>query len=164
MQHEAQLEKKELLIKEKQGIAQIGCWEYDAVKDTLNWCTASKTIHEVTEDYVPTIENEINFYKKGYSRNTLSMALDRAMQEGLPWNEKLQFITAKGTEKWVVASGKPVFKDNKYLGLIGTLQDITAQVKSENKIRESEHLLRTLIDNLPLNIFIKDTEGKKNSC
>ncbi len=161
VQHEAQLEKKELLIKEKQGIAQIGCWEYDAVKDTLNWCTASKTIHEVTEDYVPTIENEINFYKKGYSRNTLSMALDRAMQEGLPWNEKLQFITAKGTEKWVVASGKPVFKDNKYLGLIGTLQDITAQVKSENKIRESEHLLRTLIDNLPLNIFIKDTEGKK---
>ena len=32
VQHEAQLEKKEILIKEKQGIAQIGCWEYDAVK------------------------------------------------------------------------------------------------------------------------------------
>ncbi|VAW10968.1 Two-component system sensor histidine kinase [hydrothermal vent metagenome] len=161
VQHEAQLEKKDLLIKEKQGIAQIGCWEYDAVKDTLNWCATSKTIHEVAEDYIPTIESKINFYKKGHSRNTLSMALDRAMQEGFPWNEKLQFITAKGAEKWVVASGKPIFKNNKYLGLIGTLQDITVQVKSENKIRESEHLLRTLIDNLPLNIFIKDTEGKK---
>ncbi len=153
VQHEAQLEKK--------GIAQIGCWQYDAVKDTLNWCTTSKTIHEVAESYIPTIENEINFYKKGHSRNTISMALDRAMQEGFPWNEKLQFITAKGTEKWVVVSGKPIFKNNKYLGLEGTLQDITDQVKSENKQRENEHLLRTLIDSLPLNIFIKDFEGKK---
>lgn len=155
------LDKLEFLLNEKSEIAKIGSWEYDAVKDELSWCTMTKTIHEVPMDYKPDLEHGINFYKEGYSRNTLAMSIDRAMSKGIPWSEKLQLVTAKGKEIWVIAAGRPVYKDNKFLGLIGTLQDINDTIISELKTKESEQLLRTLIDHLPLNVFIKDLESKK---
>ncbi|MGB5821208.1 MAG: PAS domain S-box protein [Saonia sp.] len=137
--NEIRLEKLEILLEDKSEIAKIGSWEYNAVKDELYWCNMTKTIHDVPMDHVPNIEKGINFYKEGYSRNTIAMAVDKAMSQGTPWNEKLQLVTAKGREKWVIAAGKPVFKENKFLGLIGTFQDITEveaiKIKKEEKDR-----------------------------
>ncbi len=159
--YQSKLKNLALLLEEKTEIAKRGIWEYDAVKDTLYWCNTTKTIHEVDNNYVPTIETGIDFYKNGHSKNTISMVLDSAMKDGLPWHEKLQLTTAKGNKKWVIVTGKPIFKSNKYIGLIGTYEDITVHEKSKNNIRKNEHLLRTLIDNLPLNVFIKDLQSNK---
>lgn len=160
-QTELQLEKQEVLLQETTENGNIGHWEYDAVQDQVTWCKRTKAIHEVPSDFEPTIENGINFYKLGYSRNTISMAVDKAMRYGTPWKEKLQIITSSGAEKWVIAAGKPLFNDNKFIGLIGTFQNINEHVISENRTKESQHLLRTLIDNLPLNVFMKDVQSKK---
>ena len=159
--NELKLEKLEALFDEKAEIAKIGTWEYDAVKDNLIWCNMTKTIHEVPIDFVPSIDTAINFYKNGYSRNTISMAIDNAMREGTPWKEKLQLNTAKGNEIWIISAGRPLFKNGKFIGLLGSFQDINDQVTAEIKTRENERLLKTLIDNLPLNVFIKDLESRK---
>ncbi|WP_299529319.1 PAS domain-containing protein [Ulvibacterium sp.] len=161
LQNEIKLEKLEVLLREKSEIAKIGSWEYDILKDEISWSDMTKAIHEVPMNYVPTIEKGIDFYKQGYSRNTISMAVNKAMENGTSWNEKLQIITAKGNEKWVIAAGKPIFKDERLIGLIGTLQDVNDQVLSQTKTKENEHLLKTLIDHLPLNVFIKDKESRK---
>ncbi|WP_425237966.1 PAS domain-containing protein [Ulvibacterium sp.] len=159
--NELKLKKLEVLLREKSDIAKIGSWEYDMLKDEITWSDMTKAIHEVPKDYIPTIEKGINFYKQGYCRNTISMAVNKAIESGTSWNEKLQIITAKGNEKWVIAAGKPVFKNEKLIGLIGTFQDVNDQVLSEIKTKENEHLLKTLIDHLPLNVFIKDKESRK---
>ncbi|MGB5435574.1 MAG: PAS domain S-box protein [Maribacter sp.] len=158
---ELKLEKLTSLLSGKSEISKIGTWEYDIVKDSIHWCEMTKKIHEVPEDFIPSVETSIGFYKLGYSRNTISMAFNNVMQFGKPWNEKLQIITAKGNEKWVSATGKPIFDHDKLIGLIGTFQDITEQILSETKIKESEQLLKTLIDNLPINVYIKDIESRK---
>lgn len=158
---ELQHEKLQILLKEKSEIAKIGSWEYDATEDTLHWCDMTRRIHEVPDDFVPDLDQALQFYKEGYSRNTVSMAVYNAMENRTGWSEKLQLLTSKGNEIWVIAAGKPLFRNGKYLGLIGTLQDITEHVKSETKIRESETLLRTVVDSLPLNIYIKDMESRK---
>jgi PAS domain S-box-containing protein len=44
---------------------------------------------------------------------------------------------------------------------MGTFQDINEQVISETKTKGDAKLLKTLIDNLPLNVFIKDRDSKK---
>jgi PAS domain S-box-containing protein len=83
------------------------------------------------------------------------------MEKGTEWNEKLQLITAKGNELWVISAGRPIYKNGEFKGLIGTFQDITDHVRSEIKTRESELLLRTVVDNLPLNVYIKDLDSRK---
>ncbi len=158
---ELQLEKREVLLNETSENGNIGNWEYDAIQDKVIWCDRTKAIHEVPHDFEPNIETGINFYKLGFSRNTISMAVDSAMKHGTPWKEKLQITTAKGVEKWVIAAGRPLFSNNKFIGLIGTFQDINEHIISENKTKESQHLLRTLIDNLPLNVFMKDVQSRK---
>ena len=121
----------------------------------------TRKIHGVDADYQPTIATGIEFYKEGYSKNTISLAVHKAMVDGQPWNEKLQIVTAKGEEKWVIAAGKALFKNGEFIGLLGTFQDVNDSVQADNETRENAKLLRTLINNLPLNVFIKDLDSKK---
>lgn len=156
---ELKLEKLEVLLKEKSEIAKIGSWEYDAVKDKLWWSDTTKTIHEVPLDYIPDIAQGIHFYKEGYSRNTIAMAIDRAMSNGSPWSEKLQMVTAQGKESWVIAAGKPVFKENKFLGLMGTFQDITEEVISQKEREEKERIFRSMFNSSYQFTGILDVDG-----
>ncbi|SDF38419.1 PAS domain-containing sensor histidine kinase [Cellulophaga baltica] len=155
------LEKLEILITVKSQIAKIGSWEYDAINDELKWSDMTKIIHEVPNDYEPNTDSALSFYKPGKNQEKISKYLDQSLKDGLHWSDKFQIITGKGKEIWVIATGKPLFEDEKFVGIIGTFQDITEDVKAQQKTKESENLLRTLIDHLPLNVFVKDLESKK---
>ncbi|MFK5971885.1 MAG: PAS domain S-box protein [Flavobacteriaceae bacterium] len=158
---ELKLEKLKILLKEKSKIAKIGSWEYDALTNKITWCEMTRKIHEVDDDFVPTLENGISFYKEGHSQNTISMAIYEAAEKGSAWYEKLQIDTTTNKGKWVITTGKPIFKNNEFIGLVGTFQDIDSQVQTRIKAKESETLLKSLIDNLPVNVFIKNRELKK---
>lgn len=159
--YELKLQKLQLLLDTKSEISKIGSWEYDLVKQELFWCNMTKMLHEVPQNYVPNLDTAVNFYKEGYSRNTISMCLFKAMEHGNFWSEKLQLVTAKGNEIWVIIAGKPIYKNGKIVSLVGTFQDITEQVINDLKIQENQQLLQTLIDNLPVNVYIKDLESRK---
>lgn len=158
---EIEHEKTSILLEAQSEMARIGSWEYNALTDELKWCDMTRQIHEVPDSFVPTLENGINFYKEGYSRNAISMAVFKAMETGESWKEKLQLITQTGKEIWVLAAGKPIYKDGIYMGLIGTFQDVTELSLSAQKTAESEKLLRTVVDTLPINVYIKDLESRK---
>lgn len=161
LENEIQLEKLESLLKDQSEIAKLGTWEYNIVSDSLHWSKETKKIHGVPDSYVPNLDAAIGFYKQGHSRNTMAMLAHNGINRGESWSQKLQLITESGAEKWVIAAGKPLYKEGKVTRLMGTIQDITEQVAQENKTKESEQLLRTLVDNLPLNLYIKDTESRK---
>ncbi|MCX2719292.1 PAS domain-containing sensor histidine kinase [Lentiprolixibacter aurantiacus] len=155
----AKMEKLEILLNDKSEISRIGSWQYDAVRKDLTWCEITREIHEVPADYTPNIETAISFYKEGYSRNTIAMAVDQAMNEGKPWNEKLQLVTAKGNEIWVIAAGKPIFKDDKFLGLIGTFQDVTKDIISQRKNEEQERQFQSIFNSSYQFTGILDLDG-----
>ncbi|MFS4457258.1 PAS domain S-box protein [Maribacter sp. 2304DJ31-5] len=158
---EIKLKKTETLLNHQSEISKIGCWEYDVIHNKLKWCSMINTIHEVGHDYEPTVETAMQFYKEGHSRNAISMAFYEAVDKGVPWNLKLQIITAKGNEKWVIVAGKPIYEKGKMISILGTFQDVHEQMAADIKTKENEKLLKTLIDNLPLNVYIKDSESKK---
>lgn len=155
------LTKLESLLRTTSEIGKIGSWEYDIAHDKLTWCDMTRKIHEVPKDFVPHLEGAINFYKDGYSKNTISMVVHEALTKGTQWNEKLQIVTAKGNEIWVHTAGKPILNNDKLVGLTGTFQNIDAEIEHEAKTKYNENLLRTLVDNLPLNVYVKDKESRK---
>lgn len=161
LKNELELEKTKVQLKQQSEISKTGRWEYDIINDEITWCDITKSIHEVNKDYIPRLDTGIQFYKEGYSRNAISMAIFEAQQKGKPWSIKLQIITAKGNEKWVLAAGKPLYKKRQLVGLTGTFQDIDEQVVANIETKKNEKLLRTLVDNLPLNVYVKDTNSKK---
>ncbi len=161
IESDAALDKANILLKQQSELSKIGIWEYDIQRNTVDWCPMTKNIHEVPLDYKPNIETTIEYYKEGHCRNAISMAVFEATDKGIPWSLKLQIVTAKGNEKWILAAGKPIFEKGKIVRIMGTFQDVTNQVVSEIKTKENEKLLKTLVDHLPLNVFIKDRDSRK---
>ena len=145
-QNELKIEKLEILLNEKSALTNIGSWEYDVITNKLSWCNITKSLHEVVPSYEPNIDTAINFYKEGYSRNTMAMAVDKAIANGKPWSETCQLITAKGREITVITAGKPIFKRNILIGLVGTFQDITNTIETATKNKQQERHFKSIFN------------------
>ncbi|MEP3208568.1 MAG: PAS domain S-box protein [Maribacter sp.] len=158
---ENKLEKLEVIFEDISEIAEIGFWDYNLAEDKMFWDSRTKAIHEVAEDYSPNFIDSLNFYKLGNSRNTISMTVNKAITHEVPFSEKLQIVTAKGNELRVITSGKPLYKNGKFSGMVGTIQNVNERHLNEEKTHENQRLLRTLIDNLPLGVSIKDLESRR---
>jgi PAS domain S-box-containing protein len=70
---------------------------------------------------------------------------------------------ANGNWAWICSRGGFLkVEDTSNAGsIIGTHIDITEQKQAQEEIHRERILLRTLIDNLPDTIYVKDTEGRK---
>lgn len=161
VEKELEIERINAILKTKSEVAQVGCWEYDVQTERLYWCDETKKIHQVPLSYEPNVTEAIDFYKPGYSRNKISMIFHKAIHERAPFNERLTIITQKGEERWVQSAGKAIEKNGEVVKVFGTFQDIHEQVMTETKVMENQQLLTALIDNLPLNVFVKDLDSKK---
>lgn len=53
-------------------VARIGGWEIDLLTNQIYWTDITKEIHEVPQDFVPNLEEGINFYKEGRHRDTIT--------------------------------------------------------------------------------------------
>jgi len=63
-------------------------------------------------------------------------------------------------ERWVYLTGSTIVYKGRNAGLISVV-DITERKLAEEGIKQEKNLLRTLIDNLPDGIHIKDTSGRR---
>ncbi|KKN00103.1 hypothetical protein LCGC14_1141160 [marine sediment metagenome] len=120
--------REELLLKAEQ-VARIGGWEVDMTTNKVYWTEVTKEIHEVAKNFTPTIEQGINFYKEGESRDTITLLFSEALANGTPWDTELMITTAKGKELWVRARGEAEMVNGKCSRIYGTFQDIDDQKK-----------------------------------
>ena len=156
---EIKAEKYKVLLDAKSELTKIGSWEFDLIRDTLSWCDITKSLHEVVKSYKPSIDTAINFYKEGYSRNTIAMAIDKAIQKGEPYEVTCELITAKGKELTIKSTGKPIFKEKKLIGLVGTIQDITPDLLSKSKSKQQERHFRSIFNSSYQFTGILDVHG-----
>jgi PAS domain S-box-containing protein len=86
--------------------------------------------------------------------------LGEALQGKVP--EYLEFEVRRKdgplASTWISAS--PIVRDGVVIGAQAILRDITERKRAEEALANERNLLRTLIDNLPDNIFIKDAESR----
>ena len=159
IESELKIEKLAILHDTKSEVTNIGSWEYDVVRNKLSWCEITKAIHEVVPSYEPDLDTAINFYKEGFSRNTIALAVDKAIHTGQPWDVTCELITAKGREITVIATGKAIFNQDTFIGLVGTFQDITSNLESEIKNKQQERHFRSIFNSSYQFTGILDTEG-----
>ncbi|MEP6988451.1 MAG: PAS domain S-box protein, partial [Chloroflexota bacterium] len=64
--------------------------------------------------------------------------------------------------RWVSTNSRPIFTNDTPLpsSVVITFTDITEVRGAQEKLRQERDLLRTLIDNMPDYIFLKDTQGR----
>lgn len=143
---EEDLEDYKNLLEKAGKMANIGFFEADFDNNKLVWSKMTKQIHEVEENFVPTLEKGINFYKEGVSREIITKAVNDSVNNNMPYDVELQIVTAKGNEKWVRAIGTPEFVDNRCVRLYGTFQDINETKLNQIKLSETLAKNKAILD------------------
>lgn len=132
------LARQQSMLEQMSRQARIGAWEIDAASQKLFWSSMTKIIHEVEDDFIPNIENAIEFYKEGEHRAIIDKLFRSALQQGTPFSVELQIVTAKGREIWVATTGHAQMKNGVCTRLIGSLQDIDARKRVERELNQAK--------------------------
>jgi PAS domain S-box-containing protein len=151
VQRERELDRERELFAYSQRLAGVGGWEYDCRTDELYWTDEVRRIHGVDEGFTPTVEAALSFYHPE-DRPRMEAAIDRAVEEGEPYDIELRIRTADDDLRWVRAQGRPCREGGRTVRLRGTFQDLT-----ERKEREQQLQLRTrAMDEAGVGISIAD--------
>ncbi len=137
-QVEDELKSSRALLNETEKTGKIGGWEFDVETLTQKWTEETFRILEI--DYVegePVVPEGINYFAPE-SRSAAEQAINRAIENGEPYNLDLEIITAKGNRRWVHASAKVRMDNGKTRTVYGSFQDITDRKLVEEKLRKSE--------------------------
>ncbi len=156
---QAYLVDQQQLMEQMSQLARIGAWEVDLISQTINWSNMTKNIHEVDQGYKPDLATAMNFYKEGESRERIKVLVEKSISDGLPYNEELQLVTAKGNEIWVAAKGESIFKDGKCVRLFGSFQDITEKKKTEQALQAQNRRMSLAADSAGIGVWEYDIEN-----
>jgi len=153
--------RREELLQKAESVARIGGWEVDMATNVVYWTKVTREIHEVSEDYVPNLEEGINFYKAGKHREKITQLVSDSMSDGKPWDIELIIITAKGNELWIRSKGEVELVDGKCARIYGTFQDIDEKKKTELKFFEATERLEIATKGANVGIWDYDIVNNK---
>ncbi len=154
--------KNHLKFQEAQRIAKIGSWEWDFGTGNLKWSQEQFSIFgEERGQFDLTYQHYLS-HLTGEQQVRVESLVRNAVTGGTPFTVEHEIIRRDGTKVVVHEQGTILFDEKgRPSGMFGTTQDISEAKKAEEEIRAERKLLRTLIDNIPDPIYIKDMEGRK---
>jgi len=114
------------LLVEAERLADLGAWELELETMTPIWSEHLRRIHEVPDDYEPTLDSAIAFYP-GDAADTIRRVVENAIESGEPWDVEVPFVTAKGKELVVRVIGRADRHNGRTTRLWGALQDVTRE-------------------------------------
>jgi len=87
--------------------------------------------------------------------------VEKIMAQGFVKDEELELKTLRGRRFWASVSATMNRDEAGQVFFDGVIEDITQRKQAEDLLRRERILLRTLIDNLPDAIYVKDTQARK---
>ena len=137
---EEALQHTQTLLANAERIGQVGGWEIDVQTRQVTWTESVYVIHELDATDRLTVDEGINYYTPE-SRPMIELAVQRAIEQGEPFDLELEIISAKGNRRNVHAVGKPDTARGKVSGFF---QDITEQRQAADVLRVSELSLQAI--------------------
>ena len=155
----AQLRASESFLESIERVAGVGGWAVELASGEIIWSSQSCRIHEVPDDFRPTLEQALDFYTPE-ARIQVRDAVDAARTRGEAWDLQLSMVTAKGRDIWVRAVGKAEYDaDGQPCRLVGALQDVTLRRRVTLALETSDRRFRKLFQYSLGLICTHDHEG-----
>ncbi len=154
---ELRLQRTSEMLEQTNKIAKVGAWEVDLVRNQIHWSAVTQEIHEVDNNFVPTNESAMSFFKGGDFDRITDLSY-RAVTEGVSYDVELQIETAKANRIWVRAFGKPEFKDGKCTRLFGAIQNIDELKRAEQLLVREKMRLSAFVEHAPAAVAMFDQQ------
>ena len=161
VQIKARASKSESLLKMAGQVAQFGGWSVDLNTQQAEWSEEVCAIHGVLASgpISVSVEAAVNFYAPEY-RHRVQTVFANCAQNGVPFDEELQIITAKGNRIWIRALGE-AGRDatGRIVRVQGAFQNINAQKQLSKDLRLSQQNFQKLADALPDIVWTAEPDG-----
>jgi PAS domain S-box-containing protein len=139
--YRSKLEYSEYMLREAGKLAQVGSWEYDAVKNESSWSETMYQINEIEQGTDLRPQTRLDQYPKE-DRELLRTLFNRAIKDAVPYDVEVRVNTPKGNQKWVRIISRAFQDDNgKVIKLRGVYQDITQQKMRELELQQIQEKL-----------------------
>ncbi len=152
---EEELRQSERDLAESQRMARLGSWRFDITANIVNW---SEQLFHIFDVDKTAFDSSYEFFISHVHPDDKSLVLDtnrRARESEEPFEVEYRIVTKAGQLKHIREIGYAM-KDagGKVVGLFGTAQDITERKRMEEELKQSEQVLRSVIDNLAIGISL----------
>ena len=144
-----------------QRIAHLGNWVWELSANRITW---SDEIYRIfgfhPQEFKASYEEfltRVHPEDRGKVTNTFS----ESRRTGKPYELEHRIVLPNGAERIVYAQGEVSLDGSMNpVRIVGTVQDITERVRTEQALRDSERRLAEIIDFLPEATLVIDAEGK----
>jgi two-component system CheB/CheR fusion protein len=131
--YEIQIKKTSELLEQTNETARVGGWEVNIKTNETHWTKVTREIHEAEEDFKINIEVSIQFYKEGSSRGRFIKHYTDLTENGNPFDDEFEIVTAKNNTRWVRVTGHAAFESGTCVRVYGVFQDIhDRKIATEN--------------------------------
>jgi PAS domain S-box-containing protein len=148
---EESLRLNERRLSEAQELAHLGNWELDMTGNKLWWSDEGYRIFGLEPKHSETTYEHFLSYVHSDDRKLVEESVSKALNEGKEFDIDHRIIRTDGSERVVNVKAEVVYDSNhKPVKVVGTLHDITEQIKAENEILENQRSLRALAAELQI--------------
>ncbi len=158
---EQQLKSTAELLESITNMAKVGGFEIDFANNSAMCTTIAKEIYEVDGSKPPSVEKFIAFFSSQSVRDLVREKVNACIATGIPFDIEGEIITGKGRQKWIKTKGTATFSNGGCTRFSCVIQDIHETKQAQLALTQEKVLLRTLIDNIPMAIYVKDAAGRK---
>jgi len=128
--------------------AKLGGWSLILESKQVLWSDEVAAIHELPAGFSPLIENAISYYAPEW-RDVIIERFNDCASKGIPYDEKMEIVTAGGKRVWVRTIGEAVRNDEgKIVKVQGAFQDITDQKRTEDELQNKNEAYSALNEEL----------------
>jgi PAS domain S-box-containing protein len=131
---ERELERQNDLFRKTQSLANVGGWEWYPQREEGYYSEQVYEIYGVDSRAGSTPEKDLQEFFHPADHERLRTAYQTAIEAGESYDIEVRVITADGSLKWVRTRGKPEFEDGTCVRISGTIQDITDQKATEERL------------------------------
>jgi len=125
---------QQILLDRMSHLAKVGGWEFDVRSGKGSWTDEVARIHDVDPSDKVSVDFGLDFFPVE-SRPRIESAVAAAISKATPYDLELEFISAKGVQKWVRTQGIPLVVDGAVVRVEGAIQDISDRKRAELEIQ-----------------------------
>lgn len=143
------------ILEQTSDVAQVGGWEINLKSNTVFWSQSTKDLHKVARNFVPDLETFTGFYEEENKERILFL-IDRAVKEGISFDEELQLRRKDGILIWVRIKGIPELDNGVCTKIFGIIQDIDDTKNTYLELARKEAMLQSFVKYLPASVAMLD--------
>ncbi len=136
-------------------VSGVGSWEIDVDSGQIYWSPQTYRIHELPLGVDVSMHDALAHFPFA-ARKKVEALVDDLMTKGTPYDVELEFITAKGRNRWVRSTAGVEMRAGQIARVFGTFQDITERKELEQTLEQERNRLRSTLAAIPDLIFEVD--------